>query len=232
VSTDHLRKVAGYYAAHYGDRSAVGLNKSARIRSELIARWIGDGKRLLELGCGSGSLLEVYKASNRVTAMDIDRAALDACRERLGVETVWGDFTTELPFADASFDVVVAGETLEHMPYPSVFLGEIRRVLAPDGLFVGSVPNAYRYRIRIRVLLGQPIDTDPTHLQHFSVASLRAVLTKHFRVEEIAPIRGKLSNHWPSLFAHYFAWRCRRSHTSLAGPSSDVPSPGRFRKRS
>ena len=141
MSTDHLRKVAGYYAAHYGDRSAVGLNKSARIRSELIARWIGDGKRLLELGCGSGSLLEVYKASNRVTAMDIDRAALDACRARLGVETVWGDFTTELPFADASFDVVVAGETLEHMPHPSVFLDEIRRVL--DESHIGCEINVF-----------------------------------------------------------------------------------------
>jgi SAM-dependent methyltransferase len=210
VNTGRLRKVASYYATRYGDRSLTRLNKSARIRADLFARWIGGDKRLLELGCGSGSLLEFYTTGNRVTAMDIDKLALDACRERLGVETVWGDFATELPFADASFNVVVAGETLEHMPYPSVFLGEIQRVLAPDGLFVGSVPNAYRYRNRIRVLVGRPIDTDPTHLQFFSVASLRTMLAKHFKVEELVPIRGKWSNRWPSLFAHYFAWRCRR----------------------
>ena len=142
--------------------------------------------------------------------MDIDTPALDACRQRLGVETVWGDFATELPFADASVDVVVAGETLEHMPYPPVFLGEVRRVLASGGLFVGSVPNAYRYRNRLRVLSGKPIDTDPTHLQFFSLASLHALLSESFTVEAIVPIRGRWSGRWPSLFAHRFAWRCRR----------------------
>ena len=210
MSTDRVKKVACYYAARYGDRSGAGLNKSARIRADLFARWTGRGKRLLELGCGSGSLLEFYATGNRVTAMDIDKLTLDACRGRLGVETVWGDFATELPFANASFDVAVAGETLEHMPYPSVFLGEIRRVIVPDGLFVGSVPNAYRYRNRIRVLLGKPIDTDPTHLQFFSVTSLRAMLSQHFTVEEIVPVRGKWSTRSPSLFAHYFVWSCRR----------------------
>jgi hypothetical protein len=83
-------------------------------------------------------------------------------------------------------------------------------VLAAGGLFAGSVPNAYRYRNRLRVLSGQPIDTDPTHLQFFSLASLHALLSKSFTVEEIVPIRGRWSGRWPSLFAHRFAWRCRR----------------------
>ena len=86
--------------------------------------------------------------------------------------------------------MVVAGETLEHMPYPPLFLGEVRRVLTAGGLFVGSVPNAYRYRNRLRVLSGKPIDTDPTHLQFFSLASLLALLSERFSVEEIMPIRG------------------------------------------
>ena len=210
MSGERSKRVAAYYAARYGDRGAGGLNKSARIRAELFAAWIGTGKRLLELGCGSGSLLEAYAKGNRVTAMDIDTPALDACRQRLGVETVWGDFATELPFGDASVDVVVAGETLEHMPYPPVFLGEVRRVLTAGGLFVGSVPNAYRYRNRIRVLSGGPIDTDPTHLQFFSLAALGALLSSRFTIEAIVPIRGRWSGRWPSLFAHRFAWRCRR----------------------
>jgi ubiquinone/menaquinone biosynthesis C-methylase UbiE len=210
VSGERGKRLAAYYGARYGDRTAGGLNASARIRAELFASWIGTGKRLLELGCGSGSLLEAYAAGNRVTAMDIDTPALEACRQRLGVETVWGDFATELPFPDGSVDVVVAGETLEHMPYPPVFLGEVRRVLAAGGLFAGSVPNAYRYRNRLRVLSGKPIDTDPTHLQFFSLASLGALLSESFTVEEIVPIRGRWAGRWPSLFAHRFAWRCRR----------------------
>ena len=210
MSGERGKRVAAYYGARYGDRAGGELNRSARIRADLFASWIGTGKRLLELGCGSGSLLAAYAAGNRVTAMDIDSPALEACRQRLGVETVWGDFATELPFADGSVDVVVTGETLEHMPYPPLFLGEVRRVLTAGGLFVGSVPNAYRYRNRLRVLSGKPIDTDPTHLQFFSLASLQALLSASFTVEEIVPIRGRWSGRWPSLFAHRFAWRCRR----------------------
>lgn len=208
MSGERSKRAAAYYAARYGERGAGGLNRSARIRAGLFASWIGTGKRVLELGCGSGSLLEAYAKGNRVTAMDIDTPALDACRQRLGVETVWGDFATDLPFAAAS--VVVAGETLEHMPYPSVFLGEVRRVLTAGGLFVGSVPNAHRYRNRLRVLSGKPIDTDPTHLQFFSLAALGALLSSSFTIEAIVPIRGRWSGRWPSLFAHRFAWRCRR----------------------
>ena len=91
-----------------------------------------------------------------------------------------------------------------------VFLGGIRRVLTTDGIFIGSVPNAYRYFNRIRVLRGKPIDKDSTHLQFFSITSLHAVVAKHFAIEEIAPIRGKWSSCWPSLFAYFFARRCRR----------------------
>ena len=89
MSGERGKRVAAYYGARYGDRAGGELNRSARIRAELFASWIGTGKRLLELGCGSGSLLEAYAAGNRVTAMDIDTPALEACRRRLGVETVW-----------------------------------------------------------------------------------------------------------------------------------------------
>ena len=62
----------------------------------------------------------------------------------------------------------------------------------------------------LHMRLDKPIDTDPTHLQFFSLASLRALLSERFSVEEIVPTRGRWSDRWPSLFAHRFAWRCRR----------------------
>ena len=60
------------------------------------------------------------------------------------------------------------------------------------------------------VLLGKPFDRDPTHPHYFSLASLRELLSRQFAVEEIRPVRGKWSHLSPALFAHYFAWRCRR----------------------
>lgn len=212
-----LDKITRLHVERYGDRSNVGLNASARLRAQLFARWVGTGKQLLEVGCGPGALLEYYARGNHVVAMDVDKPALDVLRERLGVETVWGDFATHLPFGDATFDAVVAGETLEHMPYPTIFLAEIRRVLRPGGVFVGSVPNAYRYRNRLDVLRGLPIDRDPVHVQFFSLASLRAILSRDFEAIEIVPVRGKWAHRFPSLFAHKLAWRCVSRVPSPAG---------------
>lgn len=210
MTSDPRGRLADYFAARYGDRSREHGSASARIRAELFRRWAGTGKRVLDAGCGAGTLLGTLVEGNRVTGIDVDKQALQVCRERYGVETVWADFATELPFEPASFDVVVAGETIEHLPYPAIFLQEARRVLIPGGLFLGSVPNAYRLRNRVDVLLGKPFDRDPTHLHYFSIASLRELLGRQFVVEEIAPVRGKWSRFSPALFAHYFAWRCRR----------------------
>lgn len=209
MSRDPRDRLSEYFAGCYGDRSPDRTSASARIRGELFRGWAGRGKRVLDVGCGSGALLRFLTEGNRVTGMDVDKQALEVCRSRFGVETVWGDFTTELPFEAAAFDVVVASETIEHLPYPKVFLQEARRVLAPEGLFLGSTPNAYRLRTRIDFLLGKPLDRDPTHLRHFSLASLGMLLAQHFVVEEIAPVRGKWSRVSPALFAHGFAWRCR-----------------------
>ncbi len=210
MTADPRARLADYFQARYGDRSTEHGSASARIRAELFRRWTGTGKRVLDAGCGAGTLLSALLEGNRVTGIDVDKQALEVCRERYGVQTVWADFAAELPFEPMSFDVVVAGETVEHLPYPTIFLQEARRVLVPGGLFLGSVPNAYRLRNRFDVLLGKPFDRDPTHLHYFSLASLRELLARQFVVEEIAPVRGKWSRYSPALFAHYFAWRCRR----------------------
>lgn len=210
MNPDPRERLSEYFATRYGVRSAEGGSASARIRGDLFRRWAGTGKRILDIGCGSGTVLRFFIDGNHLTGIDVDRSALEVCRERYGVKTVWGDFTTELPFEDAAFDVVVAGETVEHLPYPTILLREVRRILIPNGLFLGSVPNAYRLRNRFDILRGRPIDRDPTHLHHFSLASLRSLLAREFAVEEIVPVRGKWSRLSPALFAHYFAWRCRR----------------------
>lgn len=209
MTSDPRARLAEYFAARYGDRSAEHGSASARIRAELFKRWAGTGKRILDAGCGSGTVLRALVEGNRVTGIDVDKEALEICRERYGIQTVWADFATQLPFEPESFDVVVAGETVEHLPYPTLFLQEVRRVLVPGGLFLGSVPNAYRLRNRFDVLLGKPFDRDPTHLHHFSLASLQALLLREFAIEEMVPVRGKWSRLSPALFAHYFAWRCR-----------------------
>jgi SAM-dependent methyltransferase len=57
-----------------------------------------------------------------------------------------GDISNGLPFPDRSFDYAFCIEVLEHVPTPFEALGEIRRVLKPDGVLVLSVPNPYHVK--------------------------------------------------------------------------------------
>src|SRR6185295_7888354 len=114
--------------------------------------------------------------------------------KKLGIETHWADLDEPLPFEDSDFDVVVAGELLEHLRDPRRVVADVRRVLRPGGTFVASVPNAYRLKNRARFLLGRKPDNDPTHLQMFAPGDVRALLAcfddpqLHFIAGRLVPI--------------------------------------------
>jgi len=131
---------------------------------------------VLDLGCRTGALTQHYARGNETVGVDVDRAALARAEERLGITTVWADVEEELPFEDDSFDVVVAGELLEHLTDPHATVVHARRVLRPGGRFVGSVPNAFRLKARLAFAVGRHPDPDPTHLQLFTRESLRELL--------------------------------------------------------
>ena len=133
------------------------------------------GKRVLDLGCRSGALTKHFLNGNEVVGLDVDRLALEKAAA-LGIEPVQANVEEPLPFEDASFDAVVAGELLEHLQFPDALVGEIRRVLRPGGVIVGSVPNAFRIQSRLRFLRGHLPEDDPTHLHMFSPGALRELL--------------------------------------------------------
>jgi SAM-dependent methyltransferase len=175
VATSRLERLNDLYRDHQGRREEFVFG--ADDRASALARLVGGpGLDVLDLGCRTGALTQHYASGNRVTGVDVDREALVRAEERLGISTVWADVEEGLPFDDGSFDVVVAGELLEHLADPRAVTSHVRRVLRPGGRFVGSVPNAYRLKSRIRFALGRDPDPDPTHLQMFSPAGLRGLL--------------------------------------------------------
>ena len=103
---------------------------------------------MLDAGCGEGYGTAMLAGAGpaRVAGVDNDRDVLAHARERYGLEFVEADIVG-LPFEDASFDLVVCFETIEHVADGPRALSELRRVLAPKGLLIVSTPNAGEYLV-------------------------------------------------------------------------------------
>lgn len=193
-----LEQLSERYAQHNRNERGVGFVFAGPEREALFERYVGGpGRHVLDLGCRDGALTQAYLDGNDVVGVDADREAL-AEAAKLGIETHWADLDQPLDFPDASFDVVVAGELLEHLRDPQRLVSEMRRVLRPGGTLLASVPNAYRLKRRLRFLLGRPPDDDPTHLQMFSPADVRALLRGfedphvHFVAGRLVPLHARL----------------------------------------
>jgi SAM-dependent methyltransferase len=177
-------------------------------RAELFREWVGTGARVLDLGCRYGALTRHYLDGNEIVGVDIDREALKQAAE-LGIEPLWADAGEPLPVPDESFDVVVVGELLEHLPFPERTVAEVRRVLEPGGRLVGSVPNGYRVKNRLRFALGRAPEADPTHLHLFSPDAIRKLLAD-FDDVELRFVAGRFTRLHPRLFANDMSFRARK----------------------
>ena len=205
-----IRILADFYSQHHLSGNRRNQSVSEEKRSQLFKKWMGKNKKVLDMGCRDGILTRHFIEKNEVTGLDIDQLALEACREKLNIETKWADFSLQIPIPTSSFDVVVAGEVIEHLPYPEITIAEISRILKPEGLFIGSVPNSYHIKNRLRVLKGRLIDYDQTHLRAYNVMLLRQYLEKEFVIEELTSCRGKSAFLSVAWFGRDLVWKCRK----------------------
>lgn len=201
--------LSDFYSQHHFSGNRRNQSISEERRSQKFKEWMGKDKKVLDLGCRDGILTRHFIDQNEVTGMDIDKMALEDCKNNLGIETKWADFSLQIPLPTSSLDVVVAGETLEHLPYPAITIAEISRILIPEGLFIGSVPNSYHLKNRLRVLKGNLIDNDQTHLRAYNVMLLRQYLEKNFVIEELISCRGRSAFLSISWFGRDLVWKCR-----------------------
>jgi 2-polyprenyl-3-methyl-5-hydroxy-6-metoxy-1,4-benzoquinol methylase len=204
-----LEQLSERYAEHNRSERGAGFVFARPERETLFRRYVGGpSRRVLDLGCRDGALTKAYLDGNEVVGVDADREALGVAA-RLGIETRWADLDQPLDLDDASFDVVVAGELLEHLRDPRRLVGEVRRMLRPGGMFVASVPNAYRLKGRLRFLFGRPPESDPTHLQMFSAADVRTLLAG-FEDPQLHFVAGRLVPLHPRLFANDIVFAGRK----------------------
>src|SRR5262245_34826601 len=116
-----------------------------------FARQFVQDRHVLDAACGEGyGTALLATAARNVTGVDIDAATVTHARERYAAHSNIRFETgsvAALPFSDASFDVVVSFETIEHVSADDQvrMLNEFSRVLAPRGLLLISSPNKRLY---------------------------------------------------------------------------------------
>jgi len=120
----------------------------------IISEWIEPGSRVLDLGCGDGTLLEYLQRERNVDGygLEIDPDNIVACIQR-GVSVIQSDLDAGLTdyFDDNSFDYVVMTQTLQAMHYPSRLLREMLRV-GHQGIV--TFPNFGHWQSRMQLALG------------------------------------------------------------------------------
>ena len=98
---------------------------------DIIQNWIAPGSRVLDLGCGDGSLLEFLKTNKGVSeiGLEIAEANITACLAK-GVNVIEQDLNKSLKnFKDKSFDTVLLTQTLQAVSYPDVIIDEMLRMI-------------------------------------------------------------------------------------------------------
>jgi len=150
------------------------------LRHHLKGKRLG---RVLDLGCGMGGFLpELDGLSERVFPADFDVESMVRCRERgfPGGAIASG---YHLPYVDGSFDLVCMFDVLEHIPDHELAMREVRRVLAPDGLVLISVP-AYQFLFanNDRIAQHQRRYTRPRLARVFEQAGLAVERNTHANV--------------------------------------------------
>ncbi len=101
--------------------------------------------KILEIGCGEGSLLKLLQPKNQVIGVDISESGVVKTRSK-GIECHHMDASNEsMPFTDGYFDVVITLETIEHVENPHRMLWNIKKVLKQDGTLLISIPGEKVY---------------------------------------------------------------------------------------
>jgi 2-polyprenyl-3-methyl-5-hydroxy-6-metoxy-1,4-benzoquinol methylase len=145
-----------------------------------VIQLVGAGKTVLELGAASGHVTRVLVSrGNRVTAVESDEACGGSLRavatDVLITDLDWLSLTEDLQ--GRTFDVIVAGDVLEHTKRPELVLAQLHALLAPGGFVVATLPHIAHGDVRLALLSGQfPYAErgllDRTHLKFFTRSNI------------------------------------------------------------
>lgn len=179
----------------------------------MIAGLTPANKRVLDVGCGTGSVsrLLVDLRGAKLVGIEPDLPRVTTARSR-GIDARHGFFDETSAQNLGKFDVVVFADVLEHLPDPAAVLQLTRRLLEKDGVVIASVPNIAHWSVRLELLFGR-FDyqscgiMDATHLRWFTERTFRALFeASGYRVDTIQQTVGLGA----VVYHEQFFWRCFR----------------------
>jgi len=177
------RKKMEFCTATYVDDYVKTPSNNPRL--EIIAEMVGRNKKVLDVGCFDGSISSLLmQNSNILFGMELSKRAIGSAKEK-GVNVVLADVDETFPFSDHFFDVVFAGEIIEHVLDVDYWLQEIARVVKPDGYVVLTTPNLASLGRRFLFLLGrdpltnQSLFSGAGHVRYFVKQTLTELLEKN-----------------------------------------------------
>src|SRR5262245_24289773 len=202
-------EIAGFYPTQYwwsSSKSGKGTLKTLesiyrklalRDHIQFIMRSAADrsGVELLDVGCGSGTLLGLIKKRGiRPTGVDFSSEAAQVAAKENGVRVVVGSLA-EAGFPNHSFDIVTLFHVMEHVTNPRSVLAEVSRILKPDGVVILQVPNIDSWQFKAFGAKWYGLDI-PRHVIDYSKGSILNLLAasgfvtrriRHFNLRDNAP---------------------------------------------
>jgi 2-polyprenyl-3-methyl-5-hydroxy-6-metoxy-1,4-benzoquinol methylase len=184
---------AGYEEGYYRERSGARfllpfewlIAGFLRLRMAGIRRREPGPGTLLDVGCGRGNLLALFRRRGwRVLGTQLSRTAAEAARHR-GVEVLCGELP-EMELPSGSFDVVTFYHVLEHLDRPELYLRKAAELLRTGGLLVVEAPNFASPGFRVLGARNFCLDY-PNHLVFFTPSSLGNLLERSgFSIEGLS----------------------------------------------
>lgn len=187
---------------------------------ELIAELVPQGSRVLDLGCGSGALLEHLQRARGCSGygIDVDDANVLACAQR-GVDVIQLNLEEGLAmFGDRSFDVVLQLDTLQHLRNTEKMLRETARV---GRIGIVSFPNFAHWPNRLRVATGRMPVTKVLPYEWYDTPNIRVGTYADFEVlarkeglrilDSFGIQDGAVERRWPNLLASVAVFKFERA---------------------
>jgi len=182
-----------------------------------IARWVSQGARVLDLGCGDGALLRYLWQAREAPGygVEIDDAEVVACVKN-DINVLQLDLESGLSlFRDGSFDTVILSETLQTIHRIEQLLREMLRVGREA---IVSFPNFGHWNSRLQVLLGRMPVSEELPYEWYDTPNVHLCTTLDFedlcrklgvRIRErLALHQGRQINFLPNLFGSLAVYRC------------------------